>query len=180
MASSALATSGSRSVRRTSLVPAAGVAAVDRGGRAATISNRDVGLAILAFSSTLANTAETTWAGVCVLLNAVVLKFSSYSRPPAKRVADDRCRSWRYRPPAPRRGGDRLALAVSHLDTGQAGTERLEDLALDLVRVFFGGADVEPRQALVIAQSAGFRPSRRARRSPSGEPVAPAAIRRGA
>ncbi len=51
------------------------------------ISNREVGLAILAFSSTLANTAETTWAGVCVLLNAVVLKVSSYSRPPANRVA---------------------------------------------------------------------------------------------
>ena len=45
---------------------------------------------ILAFSSTLANTAETTCAGDCVLLNAVVLKLSSYSRPPGETVSQRR------------------------------------------------------------------------------------------
>src|SRR5260370_13640886 len=74
-----------------SLVPAAGAAALlpaaasERSGPL-LISNRALGLAIRAPSSTLANTAETTCAGDCSLLNAVVLKLSSYSRPPAKRL----------------------------------------------------------------------------------------------
>ena len=87
------------------------------------ISNREVGLAILASSRTLANTAETTCAGGCVLLNAVVLKLSSYSRPPAKRVATVGA-VLAASPAGGGRGGDRLALAVGHLDPGQAGPER--------------------------------------------------------
>src|SRR5262249_16481789 len=74
----------------TSFVPAEdeplGSPAPPRSG-AFKISNREVGLAILAFSKTEANTAEMTCAGGAVLLNAVVLKLSSYSRPPAKRVS---------------------------------------------------------------------------------------------
>src|SRR6202035_682733 len=86
-----LATSCSRSVRRISLVPADGVvgvvpvvAAAGRSG-AGINSKREMGLAILALSSTRAKTAETTCAGDCSLLNAVVLNLNSYWRPPAKR-----------------------------------------------------------------------------------------------
>ncbi len=66
----ALATSGSRSVRRTSRVPVAAEPAVLDSPDSATagaglISNRVSGLAMLACLRTLANSAETTSAGDC-------------------------------------------------------------------------------------------------------------------
>ena len=106
-----LATSGSRSVRRIKLV----ATAVGRGRSPPVAAPTDLearcsGLAILPASRTLANSAATTCAGVCVLLNAVVLNVSSYSRPPGESVvAAPACG---FASAGRRRGGgDRLAFA---------------------------------------------------------------------